>query len=344
MTLFLEVNSDAFKEHLNKTLKDYQDLVPVIKGNGYGFGLDNLAIEAKRLSLTTICVGTVFEAFKLEKAFGEEILVLEPFNKKDVSSATVWQSLENRFIKTISSLDSGFDFNSPFVIEGLTSTNRFGVKLESLQQIGEFNNPNLRGLALHLPIAKPKKSKVDQILLWIEKWEQLSQNKNIWLSHISVEQLQQLKKIKPEITFKTRVGTELWLGDKSFLSAKSVVLAVLEGNNSAGYTQKKLAKNKKLIVVSGGTANGIGLNSDKTIKSFKDRLKVLALAFLATIGKNRAPYLINKKATYFFEPAHMNVSLLAVSRVKSNVKVGDAVELQVRFSTTDFDVIKGLVK
>jgi alanine racemase len=342
MTLFLEVKSDTFREHLNITVKDYQDLVPVIKGNGYGFGLDNLAIEAKKLNLTTICVGTVFEAIKLEKIFGEDILVLEPFTKSDASSAAAWQNLESRFIKTISALDSGFDFNSPFVIEGLTSTNRFGIKIESLQEISEFNNPNLRGLALHLPIAKPKKSKIDQILLWIEKWEQLSQNKNIWLSHISVEELQQLKKIKPEFKFKTRVGTELWLGDKSFLSAKSVVLAVLEGNNSAGYTQKKLAKNKKLIVVSGGTANGIGLNSDKTIKSFKDRLKVLALAFLSALGKNRAPHLINKKATYFFEPAHMNVSLLAVSRAKSNVKVGDTVELQVRFSTTNFDVIKGL--
>jgi hypothetical protein len=342
MTLFLEVKSDAFRDHLNKTLKDYQDLVPVIKGNGYGFGLDNLAIEAKKLNLTTICVGTVFEAIKLEKTFSEEILVLEPFNRNDSSVADVWQNLGTRFIKTISSLDSGFDFNSPFVIEGLTSTNRFGVKIENLPQIDELNNPNLRGLALHLPIAKPKKSKIDQILLWIEKWEQLSQNRNIWLSHISVDELQQLKKLKPEFNFKTRVGTELWLGDKSFLTAKAVVLAVLEGNTLAGYTQKKLAKNKKLIVISGGTANGIGLNSDKTIKSFKDRLKILALAFLAVIGKNRSPYLINKKSTYFFEPAHMNVSLIAISRAGSAVKVGDTVELQVRFSTTNFDVVKGL--
>jgi len=342
MTLFLEVKSDAFRDHLNKTVRDYQELVPVIKGNGYGFGLDNLAIEAKKLGLTTVCVGTVFEAIKLEKTFSEEILVLEPFDKRDAASLAGWQNLENRFIKTISALDSGFDFNSPFVIEGLTSTNRFGIKIESLQEISEFKNPNLRGLALHLPIAKPKKSKIDQILLWIEKWEQLCQDKNIWLSHISVEELRQLKKIKPEFNFKMRVGTELWLGDKSFLSAKSVVLAVLDGNNSAGYTQKRLAKNKKLVVVSGGTANGIGLNSDKTIKSFKDRLKVLALAYLAAIGKNRAPYLINNKVTYFFEPAHMNVSLLAVSSASNEVKVGDTVELQVRFSTTNFDVIKGL--
>ncbi len=342
MTLFLEVKSDAFRDHLNKTVRDYQELVPVIKGNGYGFGLDNLAIQAKKLGLTTVCVGTVFEAIKLEKTFSEEILVLEPFNKRDASSAAAWQNLESRFIKTISALDSGFDFNSPFVIEGLTSTNRFGIKLESLQKVGEFSNPNLRGLALHLPIATPKKSKIDQVLLWIEKWEQLSQDKNIWLSHISVEELQQLKKIKPEFNFKMRVGTELWLGDKSFLSAKSVILAILDGNTSAGYTQKKLAKNKNLIVVSGGTANGIGLNSDKTIKSFEDRLKVLALAFLSAIGKNRAPYLINKKATYFFEPAHMNVSLLAVSSASNEVKVGDTVELQVRFSTTNFDVIEGL--
>lgn len=342
MTLFLEVKTGAFRNHLNKTLKDYQELVPVIKGNGYGFGLANLAIESKRLKLQIICVGTVFEAIKLEKIFDGKILVLEPFNKKDASSAAAWKILDKSFIKTISSLDSGFDFKSPFLVEGRTSTNRFGIARESMHQLGELDNPNLQGLALHLPIATPKKSKIEQILFWIEKWEQLSQNKNIWLSHISVVELQQLKKVKPEFNFKTRVGTELWLGDKSFISARALVLAVLNGNNSAGYTQKKLAKNKRLIVVSGGTANGIGLNSDKTIKSFKDRLKVLALALLAAFGKNRAPYLIDKKATYFFEPAHMNVSLLAVSRANNEVKVGDTVELQVRFSTTNFDVIKGL--
>ena len=342
MTLFLEVAAPKFRAHQKKVLKDFGNLVPVIKGNGYGFGLSNLVNETNRLKLSTISVGTVYEARQIEKIFKGQVLILEPYNKNDRASALASSSFGRRFIRTISDLNSGFDFKTPFVIEGLTSTNRFGIGINEINRFNGFTKSNYRGLALHLPIAAPEVSKVDQVIDWINKLESLTKNTDVWLSHISLDELSVLKKLKPKINFRIRVGTELWLGDKSFLTAKSNVLAVLNEVNKAGYTQKSVPNNKKLIVLSGGTAHGIGLNSDKSSKTFVDRLKVFGLGLLAALGKYRSPFIIKGKASYFFEPAHMNVSLVLVSKFRNNLQIGDEVNLKVRFTTTNFDLVKGL--
>lgn len=340
MTIYLEVNKENFRSHQRAMKETFQNLVPVLKGNGYGLGLNNLVKEVIALNIKTIAVGTAFEANQIKRLFPHQILILEPFSQLDEYSFRIFKNLDNRFIRTISSLNSGFNFNSGFVVEGLTSTSRFGIKKNEIAQIG-LSNKNLKGLALHLPINKSDQTKFDEVLAWLNHWQQISANKNIWLSHISENLFRMLKKTRPEFIFQVRIGTQLWLGDKSFIRAKSKVLAVVDGVSVAGYTQKKLASNKKILVVSGGTANGIGLNSDLPVKSFFDRLKVSALGLLASFGRLKSPFLVDGKKVYFFEPAHMNVSLLEVS-TSEQVSVGDSLELQVRYTTTSFDVIQGL--
>jgi hypothetical protein len=340
MTIYLDVNKEKFRSH-QKSVKDtFQNLVPVLKGNGYGFGLNNLVKEVLELEIKTVAVGTAFEANQIKKLYPYEILILEPFSQSDEFAVRVFKSLDSRFVRTISSLNSGFDFNSGFVVEGLTSTSRFGIKIKEISKI-DLSSKHLSGLALHLPINKSDNAKLDEIITWLNYWQTISDNKNIWLSHVSKDLLSKLMKLKPEFTFQVRIGTQLWLGDKSFLAAKTKVLAVINDVSIAGYTQKKLAKNKKIVVVSGGTANGIGLHSDLTVRNFSDRLKVAALGLMASFGKLKSPFLINNKKIYFFEPAHMNVSLLKVS-ASEKVQVGDSLDLQVRYTTTNFDLIKGL--
>lgn len=340
MTIHLEVNKEKFRAHQKNVKSTFQNLVPVLKGNGFGFGLNNLVNEVKLLNIKTIAVGTVFEASQIKDLYPHEILVLEPYSQADELAKKVFDNLDNRFVRTISSLASGFSFSSPFVVEGITSTSRFGIKKNEILKI-DLASKNLRGLALHLPINKSDEAKLEEIVDWLNHWQTISKNKNIWLSHISKDLLSKLKKQKPDFNYHLRIGTQLWLGDKSFLSAKAKVLAVVENVSIAGYGQKKLASNKKIIVVAGGTANGIGLNSDLTTTSFFDRLKVAALGLMASFGKLKSPFLFKGKKIYFFEPAHMNVSLLKVS-ASEKIQVGDLLDLQVRYTTTNFDLIKGL--
>ena len=59
MPLVLHVDSDRWREHLRSTWNP--DIVPVAKGNGYGFGNQRLMAEARALGARTVAVGTYFE-------------------------------------------------------------------------------------------------------------------------------------------------------------------------------------------------------------------------------------------------------------------------------------------
>ncbi|NBU60507.1 MAG: hypothetical protein EBS27_01855 [Actinobacteria bacterium] len=61
MTLQLSVDSAAWGRHVSETANSLGDLIPVVKGNGYGFGRPTLIEHAKKLS-SDIAVGTIFEA------------------------------------------------------------------------------------------------------------------------------------------------------------------------------------------------------------------------------------------------------------------------------------------
>ena len=62
MTLRLVVDRSAWSTHVRRVASELHPLVPVVKGNGYGFGQQVLAREASRLQADVIAVGTIHEA------------------------------------------------------------------------------------------------------------------------------------------------------------------------------------------------------------------------------------------------------------------------------------------
>jgi hypothetical protein len=152
------------------------DLVPVAKGNGYGLGLGRLATEAARLGVDHIAVGTVFEVPAVAEAFGGDILVLSPWDPRDVIAARRWEELDRarfapRVVRTVSDatvakgLPGDLPAGSRLVMEGITSMRRFGMLETDLLAIlgsGGFQAAVsdgrivLEGLALHLPLAMPE--------------------------------------------------------------------------------------------------------------------------------------------------------------------------------------------
>ena len=58
MTFTLHVDGPTWREHLAEVMTAVPGLVPVAKGNGYGFGNARLAAEAARVGAPVLAVGT----------------------------------------------------------------------------------------------------------------------------------------------------------------------------------------------------------------------------------------------------------------------------------------------
>ena len=61
MPLTLYVDGDRWRAHLQEVRDLHPGIVPVLKGNGYGFGMDRLARRAAWLGVDTVAVGMYSE-------------------------------------------------------------------------------------------------------------------------------------------------------------------------------------------------------------------------------------------------------------------------------------------
>lgn len=77
----------------------------------------------------------------------------------------------------------------------------------------------------------------------------------VWVSHLTTEELAQLRAAYPDFTVRPRIGTQLWLGDRGALRATATVLDVhtVERGDVFGYRTHTAPKAGHILVVSGGT-------------------------------------------------------------------------------------------
>ena len=379
MTFSLNVNAAKFRGHLVSVMNSYAtsgaELVPVIKGNGYGFGRDLLADEASRLGCNRIAIGTVWELGQALADFAGQILVLEPFNSSDAPAVEKWrQHLEHnaaRIIVTVSKVDLAAVRSAgakDIYLEGKTSLSRFGILPYDMQSISNFDDLNVLGLSLHLPIVQAA-HKVDAtteissafdgaalsqsmtetwnwIVLYQEMSTKFSLPKHLSLSHVSEDQVKSLKKMMQSYNFdleiEVRVGTKLWLGEPSALQATGTVLQIHEitHQQTVGYQQIATGTNKRLIVVSGGTAHGVAMAAPSNARSLRKKGVAIAEGFSQAIGKVRSPFSCDGRNLDFVEPPHMQVSMLWSNDM--SIAVGDELNCNVRNSTSNFDCVLGL--
>jgi alanine racemase len=379
MTFLLKVDAEKFRGHLVSIMNSHatagSELVPVIKGNGYGFGRRLLADEASRLGCNRIAVGTVWELGQALADFSGQILVLEPFNSNDISAVAQWRThLEHnsdRIIVTVSNVDLAAvrsEGAKNVYLEGKTSLSRFGILHHDMQSITNFSDLNVLGISLHLPIVQSA-SKVDatteissafngatlsqtmtETWNWIVLYQELSTKyslpKHLSLSHITEDQVKSLKKMMQSYNFdlsiEVRVGTKLWLGAPSSLQAAGTVLQIHEitHKQTVGYQQTETGNNKRLIIVSGGTAHGVAMAAPINASSLRKKGVAIAEGFSQAIGKVRSPFSYKGKNLDFVEPPHMQVSMLWSNDM--SIAVGDELNCNVRNTTSNFDRILGL--
>ena len=111
MSLTLHLDTRAWRDHLQTTRHDVPGLVPVAKGNGYGFGLRRLAAEALLLDLDTIAVGTSAEVAEVRAGgWNRDVVVLTPWSRHDPVAVDLLA--DPLVITTVSRLDDLADISA----------------------------------------------------------------------------------------------------------------------------------------------------------------------------------------------------------------------------------------
>jgi len=311
VTLQLRVESAAWNRHIAHTVAEFGDLIPVIKGNGYGFGRKTLAEHARKFA-DLVAVGTVFETSDVPEKC--RAIVLTP-------AGTVLPknfSLSKQIVLTVGSMHdlknlADANWTGDVVLKLRSSMNRYGVGIEDLPELldrlkksrlGQF------GWSIHPPLDGSAQEHADEITEIITSTDSaISTATDLpWLvSHVDAPQLIALRKKFAKHTIRVRSGTNLWLGDKSNLQLVADVLETREvsASSRAGYRNTKIEHDGTLVMVGAGTAHGV--------------LKV---------GAELSPFHFRQQRLDLLEPSHMHTSMLFVGPDQQSPKVGDLVEVQ----------------
>src|SRR4051794_11625810 len=91
MPLTLYVDGERWRAHLHQVRDAHPGIVPVLKGNGYGFGIERLASRSAWLGVDTVAAGTYGEVAAAAEGFcgasGGSVMVLSP-----------WRAFETRAV------------------------------------------------------------------------------------------------------------------------------------------------------------------------------------------------------------------------------------------------------
>jgi hypothetical protein len=351
VSLTLYVDGERWRAHLRETVAREPLLVPVAKGNGYGFGLARLSRKAAWLGVDTIAVGQYDEIAEVEKRFAGSVLVLTPW-RPFVGDAVPQAASDPRIIHTIGRAEDlrqlrerSAGTRPRVVIELLTSMRRHGFDAAGLRAVAaDLTGVTVEGVALHLPLGTGGHlAEVDRLMTDVVSagLDRLGHRgpRTIWVSHLTPGELATLRGSWSDYTFRPRVGTGLWLGDRDALEVRATVLDShpVSRGDAFGYRGRSAPRKGTILVVSGGTAHGIGLEAPTGDASFRSRAGSLARGGLDAVGLVRSPYTVDGKPRLFAEPPHMQASMLFLPAGATVPEVGDEVVVRVRYTATDVD-------
>ncbi|PJE99434.1 alanine racemase [Streptomyces carminius] len=338
MALSLYVDTERWRAHQRTVLQQFPGLVPVCKGNGYGFGHERLAEEVIRFDSDVIAVGTTYEAARMKDFFSGDLLVLTPFRRGEEPVP-----LPSRAIRTVSSVDGvNALVGARVVIEVMSSMKRHGVLAEDLGKLrAAIDDVRLEGFAIHLPLDRTDGTDaVDEVIGWMDRLRAARLPlETMYVSHLRPEEFERLRLQFPQTRFRARIGTRLWLGDHGATQYRGSVLDVTRvvRGDRFGYRQQKTPGDGWLVVVAGGTSHGVGLEAPRNLHGVTPRAKGVARAGLATVNRHLSPFLWDGKQRWFAEPPHMQVSILFVPEEAAEPQVGDELPATLRHTTTLYD-------
>jgi alanine racemase len=297
VTVRLTVYSAEWRRHVRSIVEATPGLVPVVKGNGYGFGRQQLAAIAAEFA-DTIAVGTVHELDGLPA--GPTPVVLTPAldAPPDTRAILTVGSLEH-----IAALDS---WPGRVLVKLASSMRRFGGGI-GLVEKARAAGLRVEGVAIHPPLAGDGDDHRAEIERWLDA---VDPSLEVWVSHLSPSAYALLPNSH---RYRLRLGTALWHGDKSALRLEASVLhtTTIAAGERAGYRLGTADQDGTLVIIGAGTANGVHPLAD-----------------------GRSPFHHERRRLELIEPPHMHTSMVFVPAGDPYPATGTWVDLQRPLTTT----------
>ena len=313
MALVLTVNTDSWNRQVDALATSVTGLVPVVKGNGYGFGRDWLATRASDLS-PTIAVGTIFEVSSVPAQCTPIVLTPSldiPAGLRDDAILTVGSMAH---IEALASTNK----SRQVVIKIRSSMNRYGAAAhdvaELLQQC-RATNLRVRGVSIHPPLTGTSADHVREIENLLSR---IDPSLPAWVSHVDPQDFADLQSRHPERQWFLRLGTSLWHGDKTTLQLTADVIetVAVTSRQKVGYHGVEISQNGTSVMVGCGSAHGV-----------------------APLADGLSPFHFSRQRIQLVEPPHMHTSMCFIPSGQVTPVVGDRVDVQRPLITTDADRI-----
>ena len=335
MPLTLYVDGARWRAHLQEVRDLHPGSVPVLMGNGFGLGMDRLASRAAWLGVDTVAVGMYSEVTRVAEHFTGSIMVLtpwRPFETHVVFDSHVVHTVGRlEDLRALAGRADAAGRKPRVVLERLTSMRRHGFSARDLREAaGLVDGVAVEGVAVHLPISQGSHlTEVNRLMTDVVAAGLPTHR--VFVSHLTDTELGVLRQSYPDYEFRPRIGTQL--------EVRSTVLDVhpVERGDVYGYRSRTAPAAGTILVVSGGTAHGIGLEAPTGGATLKDRAARIAKGGLDAAGFVRSPYTVDGKQRLFAEPPHMQASMLFLSHGARVPSVGDEVDVRVRYTATSFD-------
>jgi alanine racemase len=320
MALTLTVDRARWQAHVAGVRADFPDLVPVVKGNGYGFGRTFLADVVDEWdddgAPRELAVGTVHELAGLA-ADGPRPIVLTPAVGREllpgVGPAVLTVGGEPHLAALI-----GAGLRAPVILKAASAMQRYGSALgdlSALRSVAEAAGMEVHGYALHPPLAG---SAEDHRAAAEAVARAVPAGSTIYVSHLDAAGYALLRDVVPEQHWRIRLGTVLWHGDKSFLHLAADVVQVrpVQVAQRAGYRLVEAPGDGHLVMVTAGTAHGI-----------------------QPLADGRSPFHFGRRRLALLEPPHMHTSMVFVPVGDPLPAVGEQVDVQYPLTRTLVDRI-----
>ena len=321
MTLRLTIDEQAWRAHIDDMRAATPDLVPVVKGNGYGFGRAALAALAASFA-DEIAVGTVHELADVVSATPAHVTVVSLTPAMHLPT-----ELPRRAVPTVGAeahLEAlvRHGYAGPVAVKVESAMHRHGT---SVDELGELTTAiRSAGLAvhqfvLHLPMSSPSftaTSAVDEIERWLPH---LDQSVPLSVSHLTAQTFDEVRARHPDRAFRLRAGTALWHGDKSGLRLSADVLHVrpIAIGEPAGYRLMPAPTAGHLVMIGAGTAHGV-----------------------IPLDSNLSPFHHARQRLTLIEPPHMHTSMAIVAEGTPPPAVGEWVDVQRPLITVTADIVE----